>query len=677
MRIEKIDINSLPTVYGIKGEIIGLPNEPVNMGAMVGVLRPGETTQYHAHHDYEIFIIHEGHGVMTVDQCEQAVNKGDKIYLLPRNGHLLKNNHAMQNLTFISIWWAAAEGALIPKPVTMPLKKKHLIIAPPPTPNGDLHVGHLAGPYLSADILKRFLQQNGHQVAYIAGSDDHQSYVKLKAEQSKIQEKNIIETYSVKIQQVFNKINASPDIFYRPLKDTNYIRFVQTYFQDLFNSGAIKVKSIEQAYCDDCQQYLREADLNGLCPYCACSCGGNSCESCGMPNSCVDIINAMCKVCRNSTKKRTVNRVCLELENYREALQKYLQQLNMPSHVRSLVRKLMEKRLPDIPIAYPGDWGIVAPFFGFNDQKLCSWCEMAPGYIYASCLAQNCNPTEIESAWLKAWNNTDIETTLLFGFDNSFFYTILMPALLLASTALLRLPDRVIYNEFYLLDDKKFSKSRDHVVLAKDILAQVPDDCLRYYLAATRPEVEKTRFNYNAFIDVINNDLVEHLSTWISHLASRLKTDFNNVCPDGGLWCQEHDKFINYLHSFIEHFPSALNIKIFSTSYAIELLRELMFKAEKLAICNSYLQGNNAKNKLDYQTGIVLELTALKYYALACYAIMPKFAGQLADVLGLKNDLVWETELRLLPKETVINNLQTCTFQRLDVGLWQPMPLAS
>jgi methionyl-tRNA synthetase len=670
MQIEKYDHKNLTLIYGIYGKLLDAPKEAVYMGSMLGHLAPGEATRNHAHHDHEQFIIIEGQGSFDNGHKKIAVQSGDVIHLKVGEYHTLKNEDKTKALTFTSLWWAYEKGADIPEKINIEGKiKRSLILSPPPTPNGDLHLGHLAGPYLAADILRRYwLQQEGTEVFYLTGSDDHQSYVALKASQMNLSPSAIANTFSDNIQSIFSLFDMSPTLFYRPLNNKDYIEFVQQFFKTLFAHSAIVPKTVTQPFCETCERWLFEAHIGGFCPNCQGSCGGGGCESCGFPNEGTDIIEPFCKYCKKTPSFRQTKKLYFPLKNYTKPLLTYWERLSLPPHIRALLRGLLEKGLPDIHITHHGEWGVNAPFEQFIDQNLCSWCEMVPGYLFS---LQHNNPQK--TGWKESWNDSDTKIVLFFGFDNTFFYTVLMPALLLAYDSAIKLPDNIIYNEFYLFEQQKFSTSRSHAVWAKDIIKNVSADVLRYYLAATRPEFERTQFSYAAFIELINQDLVNDLSAWILSLSKRVTTVFQGQCPDGGEWTVEHDEFNLFLHLFIRQCKEAYNPAYFSPATVIRLLRELVLRSKKLSAGTLFLQ-NNPFNKLEYQTSLVLELTALKYYALAIAPIMPTFSKNILQALH-SSSYSFSEEIRLIAKGTSIGKLEHTIFHPLTIKQLNPADL--
>lgn len=667
MKIEKLELDKLDVMYGIKSKLLAVPDEAVYMGSMLGVLYPAESTTRHAHHDHEQFIIVKGCGVINSSGQEEIVDVGDVIVFLPGEDHKLHNNSNAE-LIFVSVWWAFSSGAdvAIKKTQgTLRTHKKRLIITPPPTPNGNLHLGHMAGPYIAADILKRYFLQQGEQVLYFTGSDDHQSYVALEARRSSSKPEEVAQKFSDNIIQTLKKFAASPDVFYRPIGNDKYIKYVQNFFMQLEQRNVIQAISKDQPFCVQCDRWLFEAHVGGTCPHCDSPCGGGGCESCGIPNDVSNLINGFCKQCKSAPEPRQTTQMYLALEDYAEQLKERLDNVNLPAHVRELVRGILARPLADIAVTYHSDWGIDAPFEDMAGQKLCSWCEMAPAYLFAT---QDMGTVlTVLQDWDSAWTDHETEINLFFGFDNSYFYTIIMPILHLAFDPAIKLPNHFIYNEFYLFEDSKFSTSRGHAVWANEVIEKVPSDVLRYYLATTRPEETRTQFTYSQFIDLVNRDLAHELSSWITDISTRIECDFDNICPDGGEWSIEHERFALYLHDCLEVAERAYNPVHFSPANIAHSLRGLVFEGRKLSSALHFLRSGTKASKLEYRTGIVFELTALKYYALIVMPIMPDFAQRICTALGLASMLSWDNEIRLIPKDTPIKGLSLCVFSPLSM----------
>ncbi|MGC0371999.1 MAG: hypothetical protein DGJ47_000703 [Rickettsiaceae bacterium] len=659
MKIEKLDINELETIYGIKAKLLNIPSEAIYLGSMMGVLRPHESTRRHAHHEYEKFIIVRGKGIIIGNEKCDVVT-GDICCFCPGEQHKLLNASDSNNLIFISIWWANADGAVIPlKNKTSYNKYNRIIFSPPATPNGFLHLGHIAGPYLAADILKRYYKERGTNAFHISGTDDHQSYVKLKSQEVLKSPDLVVKEFKQSIKDVFKKLQIDFDVFYNPLNNSEYVFHVSNFFQVLFTNNKIVPKTKDRPFCSKCDIWLFEAHIGGNCPHCNSSCGGGGCETCGIPNDCVNLKNAFCKRCKSSPVMRQNRQLYIVLQDFVPQLKQYYERLNIPQKVRSLLRKILDKPLLDWPITHNSDWGIKSPLIPFKSQRLCSWCEMVPAYVTS---LQN-----KKDNYQELWNSDNCKIALFFGFDNTYFYMVVMPVLLMAYDPLIKLPTEIIYNEFYTLEDSKFSTSRSHAVWVKDFANEVPSDYIRYYLSSTRPEYKRTKFSHKHFVKTINNDLVKNLSGWINSLSGKLSNDFDSISPDGGEWTMEHEEFVQYLGLFLDQLKRFYSTEYFSPNNIIALLKELITKIQKLSYTSEYFNTKDYFDKIEYNTTIVLELTALKYYALASRPIMPNFANKVLKSLNQESNLIYDKTISLMPKNIKIHNLSQCLFSKVEL----------
>lgn len=681
MRLIKYSASELEHIYGIEGKILQIFNEPVHGGYMIAVLHPKQDTRCHRHHEHEKFVILKGYGLFINSGDEIEVTVGDVIELFPGDDHVLKNN-SDRDLIFTSLWWNDASGADITSitsdnckglPDLMP---NNIIFAPPATPNGELHLGHLAGPYIGADIMRKFLEQNKTKCCYITGSDDNQSYVSLKSynqrqsnKESVKYEHDIASEFSKKMQDVYKHYNLYPDYFYRPASDSGYQSFVKHFITALYNKKWLKEKTIAKPFCNQCNHFLYEATLQGKCSYCSSQYYGLACEECGLVNNDIDVREPKCRYCNEIPVFKECKQLYFLLPKFTEQLKKFWAKSTMPAFLRTLCRNLVDNGLKEIPVSQHCKWGIEVPIPGFENQVIDSWIEMAPAYLYAACNAiyndTLYTESEIISAMDQIWFGQS-QVILFFGFDNSFCYTTLLPALLMAYNENIKAPNQFISNYFYQLEDQKFSKSRNHVIWAKTLIDQgIPIDAIRYYLAYSRPETKETSFVLDEFKDLIKQDMLLELGDWMLDLDCIIKYQYEGFCPEAGEWQVEHDQFLLELKQILHHSYLAYQCSYFSPSKIIELLRRLVSVMKKLdqqfATVANYL--NNYNNQIEYSTTIVLLLTGLKYYAMICYCIMPDYSCKLANALGMTSNLAWEKQVKLIAKDTPIKRLPHDYFE--------------
>jgi methionyl-tRNA synthetase len=373
--------------------------------------------------------------------------------------------------------------------------KYAFITATPPTPNGGLHVGHLAGPYIAADVLRRHLVASGVRALLTTGMDDHQTYVPRAALVAGKQPGELADECGDSIDATWKAAGVEFDVSIRPRRDPSHVYMTQRFLRKLYDDGFLVARTHEVPFCTDCDRWLVEAWVKGSCPHCGASSGGNACEDCGRPNHCGDLVDPHCVVCGEPGTPRAVERLFFPLARLERELVDFWNSARMPPHLRALCETMLADGLPEIAVTQLGDWGIPVPVDGFSDQGIYVWFEMAPGYLHEAWRAAegiglgNAKPLTSDPA---------VPFVQFFGFDNGYFHAVLFPALFMAYDRTLRLPTQFVVNEFYRLDGLKFSTSRRHAVWAADLLSEEDPDVVRWHVLGDRPEGRQTNFTLDA-----------------------------------------------------------------------------------------------------------------------------------------------------------------------------------
>lgn len=394
-----------------------------------------------------------------------------------------------------------------------------VIIGPPPTPNGDLHVGHIAGPYLAADIHARYLRLTGRRVIYTSGTDDSQTYVVATAARKGTTPPALAAESWHRIRATFERAGIALDGF-APF-DGGYRAAVLDFVTRLHAAGKLRRRTVRLPYATRSAQFLVEGLVSGDCPLCLATSRGGLCETCGHPNNFDELLEPRSTIDPSEeVVPREATILVLPLEDYREQLTAYHTAMEAAwrPHIVQLMRELLARPLPDFPITYPLSWGIPAPFPETPGQVLNAWAEGMPASMYCTAVAQRElgeDPATDDEAWL-AGSGTRLVYFL--GFDNAYFWAVTHLALLLAHDGRYVLPQQVVCNEFYELENEKFSTSSGHVVWVADLLEEVPRDLVRFYLALSAPEHARTNFSRAALEKVTGERLVE---PW-NELANRL-----------------------------------------------------------------------------------------------------------------------------------------------------------
>ncbi|GAB2721486.1 class I tRNA ligase family protein [Kitasatospora kifunensis] len=371
-----------------------------------------------------------------------------------------------------------------------------IVLSPPPTPNGPLHLGHLAGPYLAADLAVRAARRRGERVLALCGLDDHQNYVPAAARRAGVPVEELRERNAELIRGVFRRADIGYDGFTEPLADAGYRSTVVEFLEELVLTGALPVEEWQTPVCPDCPGILHHAYVTGTCPQCGAGCGGGTCEGCAAYTPASALVDPHCTRCGSpATELRTVRGPVLRLEDHRATLEAAWLGACLAPRARRLALRLLQQPLPVVPFSYPTDWGIGLP--SVPGHRVDVWAEMGLGYLHT--IGQQLAPgAQGLGEHLAAWHEVDSVWTFL-GLDNAFYYLALFPALFAAAGLPARVLGGLVVNEFYRLDGAKFSTSRGHAVWAHEFLAAQDPRLVRAFLSWDRPSPQPANFTLERY----------------------------------------------------------------------------------------------------------------------------------------------------------------------------------
>jgi methionyl-tRNA synthetase len=377
-----------------------------------------------------------------------------------------------------------------------------VIVIPQPTVNGPLHIGHLSGPYLAADIASRAAKARGDRIVTLAGVDVHPNYVMTKAENLGVDVNEMVAGFRAQITTAFELAGIGYDAFLDP-EDADFQRAVTGMLAELIAAGSISMREVTMHACADCGRTMHHSYVVGKCPLCGAGANGLSCEPCGGFTSAELLIDASCARCGGSLRPMAVTVPVLPLEDYRAHLLAEWEQAELPGRVRTALAHYLSAPLPDYPVAYPTNWGIECDG-ELSGLRVDFPTELGLSYLYGP--AQLLDPgADSLARRVEAWR--EVEGVWHFnGIDNTFYFGILYPAILAAAGITRPLLRGATVNELYLLDGQKFSTSRNHALWADEFLADEDRELVRLYLSWDRPdryESNFTRESYLAFCDYI------------------------------------------------------------------------------------------------------------------------------------------------------------------------------
>jgi methionyl-tRNA synthetase len=384
---------------------------------------------------------------------------------------------------------------------------------------GDRHLGHVAGAYLPPDIFARYHRLLRHDVLMVSGSDTHGTPVMVKAEEQGLTPREVVDRYHSHFLANFRDLGLSFDLFTET--DTeNHWAVTQDMFLVLLRSGYIYRDSMRQLYCLDCQRWLPDRYVEGICPFCAFDgARGDQCDNCGRVLDATELGQPRCKICGGShIEVRSTEHFFLDLAKLNPALLDWICQGKdhwRPNVLNFARRQIESGELRGRPITRDIPWGITIPVEGFDDKRIYVWFDAVIGYLSATKeWAQISGDAE---AWRIWWQDPSVPSYYFIGKDNIPFHTWIWPGMLLGYGGL-NLPYDIPANEYLVVEGKKLSASRHWVIELPDYLSRYDPDPLRYALTINAPETQDVNFTWEEFVRRNNDELV---ATW-GNLANRV-----------------------------------------------------------------------------------------------------------------------------------------------------------
>ena len=401
-----------------------------------------------------------------------------------------------------------------------------------PYANGPLHLGHLAGCYLSADIFARYHRAKGNEVLMVSGSDSHGTPITVRAEAEGVTPEDILNRYHPQFLDSWNKLGITFDLF-TTTHTENHQEIVHTLFKDFLEKGYLYEQSMLLAYCADCQRFLPDRYVNGTCPHCGFErARGDQCDNCGRTLDPQDLVHPRCVISDSEPEFRESEHYFLKLSAFEQPLLDWVnKQTHWRPNVLNFTRRYLEGGLKDRAITRDLTWGVPIPLEGYDDKRIYVWFEAVTGYLSAAVewAKQNGDGKD----WEAFWKDPDTKSYYFIGKDNIPFHTIIWPAMLMAYGGL-NLPYDVPANEFLSLEDRKFSTSENWAVWLPDYLSRYEPDPLRYLLSINMPESGDTNFSWAEYVRRNNDELVATFGNLVNRVLSFTYKNFEGNVPPAG-----------------------------------------------------------------------------------------------------------------------------------------------
>jgi len=406
-----------------------------------------------------------------------------------------------------------------------------LVTSALPYANGPIHIGHIAGAYLPADIYVRFNKLMQNDVIYVCGTDEHGVPITITADKEHITPKDVVDKYHAVIKKSFEDLNIDFTHFSRTTIPIHY-ETSQQFFLDLLENGLISTDTEKQFYCEACKRFLADRYVEGTCPHCGNeNARGDECSKCGKWLEAQELKNPRCKLSGDTPILRETKHWYLDLDKFQAKLEKWLQNKHWKDNVKNFVFGWFKEGLQKRPITRDLNWGIPLPLKG-EDTKgkvLYVWFDAPIGYISITkeWAAKNGTPDK----WKDYWLNSKTRLVHFIGKDNIPFHAIVWPSLLMGQKTNYILPDEIPANEHLTIEGEKISTSQGNAVWIDEFIAGFPADYLRYYLASNAPENKDADFSWKNFQAVLNNELINVIANLFNRVLTFTYSNFEATVP--------------------------------------------------------------------------------------------------------------------------------------------------
>ena len=543
----------------------------------------------------------------------------------------------------------------------MSSSKRYTITAALPYTNGPIHIGHLAGVYVPADIYARYLRLTGNDVAYICGSDEHGVAIPMRAKKEGVTPKDIIDKYHTMIKKSFEDFGISFDNYSRTSAEIHH-QTASDFFVSLYEKGEFVEEVTEQLYDEQADQFLADRFVVGTCPKCGFEESyGDQCENCGTSHNATDLINPKSAITGNTPTVKQTKHWFLPLDKHESFLNEWIlegHKSDWKPNVYGQVKSWVDDGLRPRAVTRDLDWGIPVPVEGGEGKVLYVWFDAPIGYISST---KEWAAREGKN-WEDYWKNPDTKLVHFIGKDNIVFHCIIFPSMLKAHGDYI-LPDNVPANEFLNLEGNKLSTSKNWAVWLHEYLEEFPNqqDVLRYTLTANAPENKDNDFTWKDFQARNNNELVAIFGNFINRVAVLTHKYFDGIIPEPNEFTEIDEDTL----ATLKEFPGVIGKSIERYRFR-EGSQELMNLAR---LGNKYLADEEPWKKIKedeerVQTIMYVALQIATALAVVSEPFLPFTSNKLKNILNLSSR-VCDTE----PVEVESRDLTWNDISKKDVLL--------
>jgi len=532
--------------------------------------------------------------------------------------------------------------------------KRYTITAALPYTNGPVHIGHLAGVYVPADIYARYLRNTGNDVIYICGSDEHGVPITIKAKKEGVSPQDIVDKYHAIIKKSFEDFGISFDNYSRTSAKVHH-KTASEFFKKLYDEGKFIEEATEQLYDEEAKQFLADRFVVGTCPKCGNEESyGDQCEKCGTSHNATDLINPKSAITGNVPTTKITKHWYLPLDKYEKWLREWIvegHKNDWKTNVLGQVKSWLDDGLKPRAVTRDLDWGIPVPVEGAEGKVLYVWFDAPIGYISSTKEWAERKGKD----WEPYWKDKNTKLIHFIGKDNIVFHCIIFPAMLKAEGSYI-LPENVPANEFLNLEGDKISTSKNWAVWLHEYLEDFPEkqDVLRYALTANAPETKDNDFTWKDFQARNNNELVAIFGNFINRVVVLTNKYYEGIVPEPNEFLDVDNETLEQLQKF----PSIIASSIERYRFR-EASQELMNLAR---LGNKYLADEEPwkqvkENPERVKTIMYVALQIAAGLSVVAEPFLPFSAEKLKGILNISEDIAWneiaETEELIAPNHKI------------------------
>ncbi len=520
------------------------------------------------------------------------------------------------------------------------MSKRYTITAALPYTNGPIHIGHMAGVYVPADIYARYLRLRGKEVLFICGSDEHGVAISMKAKKEGITPKQVIDKYHNIIHNAFNDFGITFDYYGRTSSEVHH-KTAQAFFKTIHEQDGFETQTTEQLYDAKEDQFLADRYVVGTCPKCSHDeAYGDQCEACGSSLNATDLIHPKSALSGETPSLKTTTHWYLPLNRYETFLRSWIlegHQNDWKPNVLGQVKSWLDDGLRPRAVTRDLSWGIPVPVEGGENKVLYVWFDAPIGYISAT---KEWAAKEGKD-WKSFWQDEQTELVHFIGKDNIVFHCIIFPAVLKAMGNYV-LPKNVPANEFLNLEGQKLSTSKNWAVWLHEYLDDFPEkqDVLRYVLTANAPETKDNDFTWNDFQHRNNSELVAIFGNFVNRVVVLMRKYYDNVVPQPNALTETDEETLQTLKDAPEKIAALIE------QYKFRAASQEMMQLARVG--NKYLADEepwklNKTNPERVATIMNVATQVVAGLAILSEPFLPNASKKLRNMLLLDTSLGWES----------------------------------